>query len=387
MNIGFDAKRAFFNSTGLGQYSRTLIKSLAACFPDNQYHLYVPRRSVQIGEALFQPSGSNMKVSIPPTLRDGILGGAFWRSVYMGNAIKRDKVQLFHGLSNELPLNIHRSGAKSIVTVHDLLFVRYPHFYPAFDRWIYTQKLKAACRLADKIITVSRQTKDDLLEYIRVNSDKVDVVYQSCDEAFYSYDDAVFLQHGFFVQKEYHLPYELPEKYILYVGSLTPRKNLLPLVKAFGLMATELSDVHLVIAGEGPEKATIENYIAQQYSLQHKVKFLSHVAQEYLPALMRCAQALVYPSITEGFGIPILEGLFSRIPVVAGDSEAAREAGGQHTLYVQPDDTESFAQTLKDVVSVGALRIDMMVNGWNYAQQFRQENTATRLMEVYKSLV
>lgn len=384
MNIGFDAKRAFLNPNGLGNYSRTIISSLSNFFSANSYFLYLPSSKIDIGKSYFTPN-ENQYIRTPPTARDGLWGGSLWRSIYMGNQIKRDKLDIYHGLSHELPLNIKRGSAKNIVTIHDLLFLRYPNLYPAIDRFIYRQKCAFACRNADEIIAISQQTKNDICHFFNTNPNRISVIHQSCDAAFYNYNDTMLLQHGFFVQQEYELPYTLPDQYILHIGGMQERKNLLSLLKAANALRPRLSVA--IVAINSPAESiyaqTVKQYIAQ-HDLQNQVTFLDRVPQTHLPALYRCAAAICYPSVAEGWGLPIVEGLFSRVPVIT--SKGLEEAGGEYTQYIDPNNTEEFANTIEKVLCTGSLRMDMILNGWGYAQQFKQEATATALMTRYQHL-
>lgn len=386
LKIGFDAKRLFFNTSGLGSYARNLLNGLSHYHPDNYYHLYVPKSKITVGTAAFTPA-NNMQLHTPPSARAELLGGALWRTFTMGNQLKEDRIQVYHGLSNELPANIRISRAKSVVTIHDLLFLKYPQYYPIWDRFVYKQKCKHACRVADRIVAVSEQTKNELLEHLHAENTKIIVIYPCCDPLFYAYDDALHLQHGFFVTKEYDLPFDIPNDYVLFLGNVEERKNLMHLVKAIGALRNRL-EVHLVVAGKG--KATYRKLLDEEIArlgVQKQVTFLDHVPQQYLPALYRCAKAFIYPSSGEGWGMPIVEALFSRIPVIAGDCPAQREAGGSHTQYVSPNDTEAFAHTIEQVLTVGSLRMDMLINGWQHAQQFRQEELCGQMFGVYKGLV
>lgn len=387
MKIGFDAKRAFFNTTGLGNYSRTLLSNLSKLYPDNEYVLYTPKAEIQLNKVQFQIA-DNMLVQSPQTFWQKLFGGSLWRSLFLGNQIQKDKLDIYHGLSNELPNNIAKGGAKNVVTIHDLIFLRYPELYPSIDRKTYLQKSKKACAAADKVIAISEQTKQDIVEFLGTPANKIEVVYQGCNPIFYDYDDAVFLQHGFFMEKEYKLPDGMPTDYILYVGSINERKNLLNLIKAVQALQPKL-DVHLVVVGrdDGREYVKqVKNYVAQN-GLNSQVSFFHNLSQKQLPAVYRCAKCLVYPSTFEGFGLPIIEGLFSRIPVITSKGSCFSEAGGHHTLYITPQNIEELADAIEKCLTEGALRMDMIMHGWEHVQQFKEEKVTARMMALYQSLL
>ena len=157
----------------------------------------------------------------------------------MLGALKNNHIQLYHGLTNELPLGIHKSGIKTVVSIHDLIFIRFPELYPYFDRKIYKSKFKYACKIADKIIAISQQTKSDIIKYFGIKEEKIEVIYQGCHPIFQKPLPTEELER---IKQQY----QLPEKYVLNVGTIEKRKNLLSLVKAI----KPLEDINLVIVGK-----------------------------------------------------------------------------------------------------------------------------------------
>ncbi|MGB1207473.1 MAG: glycosyltransferase family 4 protein [Chitinophagales bacterium] len=390
MKIGFDAKRAFLNTTGLGNYSRTLMNSLAKNYADNQYVLYYPQKNIGFQQTSFSLT-ENMKVQTPKNALQALAGGSFWRSWSLGKQMKKDELDIYHGLSNELPFSVSQNTKKpkTVVTIHDLIFMKYPSSYPVFDRFMYRKKWQHSCKVADKIIAISEETKSDIVNFLKIDESKISVIHQSCNAAFYAYDDAVFLQHGFFMTKEYDIPYDIPSDYILYVGSITKRKNLLTLVKAINVLKNEYEEAHLVVVSRNNEQeyeAKVKQYIAEN-GLQKYVTFLDNVSQKHLPSIYRCAKVYINPSLFEGFGIPVIEALFSRIPVVCSDNVCFREAAGKGAVYVDAENVEEMAEAIHKCLTEGALRMDLIMYGWEHAQQFRQDKTAEKMFEIYKHLV
>ena len=371
MRIGFDAKRAFHNHTGLGNYSRTVIRQLTRIYPGNQYYLFTPRTTKKF-EA-FPPD--NVFVIEPHNTFDRFFS-SYWRSYRMGKDISSQKIDLFHGLSNELPRNIRKSHVKSVVTIHDLIFLRYPHLYKKIDRAFYQNKFLSASRMADKIIAISEQTRTDLITFFNTDPEKIEVVYQGCNPVFYEKASA---------EKKNHVReiYNLPENYILYVGTIEERKNLLQLIKA----RHEYNiDIPLVVIGRPTSyMKMIKEYIAEKRITD--VHFLEHISQSDLPPVYQMSSVFVYPSSFEGFGIPILEALNSGVPVIAATGSCLEETGGSHSIYFNPQNPEEIANALIKVLSEKELRETMIVEGNKYAQNFREENTAGKLMELYEKLI
>lgn len=226
MRIGYDGKRAVQNFTGLGNYSRYVVQSLSAFAPENEYWLYAPvhRENQQLSSMVAESRGT-VSVHYPSYwLWRGMT--SLWRVGGIRRTLKRDNIQLFHGLSNELPLTIHRvREVKSVVTVHDLIFLRLSHCFSLVDRLIYNYKCRYACKHADHIIAVSECTKRDIIHYYGIPADKISVIYQGCSSLY-------ACRVGKDKRKEVMRSYRLPERYILSVGTIEERKNALTIVKA-----------------------------------------------------------------------------------------------------------------------------------------------------------
>ena len=183
MKIGFDGKRAVQNFTGLGNYSRYILEILCKFYPQNEYILYAPRKrsNEKLSELLAQYPQAKMAY---PSTSFGKKLSSIWRIWGISKQIEQEGVQLYHGLSNEIPLNVKKKGFKTIVTIHDLIFLRFPQYYKYIDRQIYTYKFRKACLNADKIIAVSECTKRDIIDIFQIQENKIEVVYQGCDESF-----------------------------------------------------------------------------------------------------------------------------------------------------------------------------------------------------------
>lgn len=371
MKIGYDAKRTFLNNTGLGNYSRWLVKALAQYHPDNTYYLYTPK--VKPNPRLnFLQQFSNIKTVTPI----GRLIKSWWRSKGIVEDLQRDGINIYHGLSHELPIGISESGIKSVVTVHDLIFMRFPEQFGRVSRTIYRLKVAKACTVADKIIAISKKTKDDLVELLEVDPDKIKVIYQGCDPIFKTEQSPE-------QKKKVTEKYNLPAEFILSVGTIEERKNLLLLVKA---LPTVENNIPLVVVGK-PTKylKAIKSYISVN-NLSNRVIFLHGVEFADLPAIYQLAKIFVYPSRYEGFGIPVLEAITSGTPVVAAKGSCLEEAGGSNSVYVDPNDAIDLADKLNAVLSNEQLREKMIAKGKEYSLNFEDAKLANQLMQLYNNL-
>ncbi|WP_158824892.1 glycosyltransferase family 4 protein [Mucilaginibacter lacusdianchii] len=372
MKIGYDAKRAFLNNTGLGNYSRWLIKVVATYHPQGSYFLYTPK--VKPNNRLdFLSRLPNLKTITP----SGKLFSSWWRTKGIVADLKRDGIELYHGLSHELPLGIAQSGIKSVLTVHDLIFMRFPQYYGWISRNIYKAKINYACKAANRIIAISQKTKDDLVELLQVDPQKIEVIYQGCDPAF-------SLQLTADYKKAVAKKYDLPKKFLLCVGTIEERKNLLVLVKA--LLHTRMNMPLIVVGKPTPYLNQVRAFIDGN-QLSARVTFLHDVSFQELPALYQLATVFVYPSSYEGFGIPVLEAIKSGVPVIAASGSCLEEAGGPDSLYFKPDNELDLAQKINQVWNSPSLRQKMIINGFEYGHNFDDEKLANQLNSLYQNLL
>lgn len=368
MRIGFDAKRAFFNTSGLGNYSRDLISTMSVMYPDNQYVLYTPKCKDSIKFYI----GPNVQISTPGKWHK--MFKSYWRSIILTQQLKEENIELYHGLSAELPKNIDKTNINSVVTVHDLIFIRYPSLYHSLDRKIYLQKTLHASQVSDAIIAISQQTKRDLIEFLNIDKEKIEVVYQSCNPVFYS---AVAEND----KKEIKNKYGLPSKYILFVGTIEERKNLLQIVKAINEHNIKIPLV--VIGKQRKYYYKVVEYI-KEHNIADRVIFYHNVLFNDLPAIYQMAELFVYPSIFEGFGLPIIEALYSKTPVITSKGGCFPEAGGPDTIYIDPENVEELAFQINRVLTDSDLRKRMIENGYNFVQRFNNEKQAEEIMNIYK---
>ncbi|MDR1673194.1 MAG: glycosyltransferase family 4 protein [Bacteroidales bacterium] len=374
MIIGFDAKRAFSNHTGLGNYSRYVIRNLSVFCPEHRYRLYAPKDTVY--PDIVSIRERNNVASVFPRGFNKIFP-SLWRTKTVVSDLVRDGVQLYHGLSGELPVGLEKAGIRSVVTVHDLIFLRYPGYYKPIDRSIYIRKLRYACRKADHIITVSECTQKDVISFFGIDPEKISILYQGCDASFHvPVTDAEKER----VQKKYRLP----ETFLLNVGTIEARKNLLTAVKS--LLHLDAS-IHLVAVGrETAYAGHVKSFVAA-HSLESRVHLLTGVPLSDLPAVYQSAAVFVYPSFYEGFGIPLIEALYSRVPVIAALGSCLLEAGGPNSLYLNPEDVQAFASAIHKILNNDVLRDKMVAEGKRYVTRFDDNLLAGQMMQLYQKVM
>ncbi len=366
MRIGFDGKRTTQNLTGLGNYSRYIISLLTKFHPQNHYLIYALKKAT--------PDLEIREVEYHYARKHSIK--SYWRSYGVVKNVVNDKIDLFHGLSNEIPYGLKKAGIPAVVTIHDLIFIRYPEYYPLLDRLIYRFKFRHAAQKADKIIAISKQTKQDLIRYFGIKEDRIEVIYQNCNPIF----------HQMITQEARNVitqKYNLPEKYLLNVGTIERRKNLMLIVKAL----KEVDNIHLVVVGKETEYAeTVKEFIGQN-DLVNRILFLKNVTYNDLPGIYQQAEIFIYPSRFEGFGIPIIEAMHSGIPVIAAKGSCLEEAGGPGSIYVDPDDEKDLANQIRNILINGEKKADMISCGRQHLGKFEDKKIANQVIQLYQNII
>ncbi|MBW6536455.1 MAG: glycosyltransferase family 4 protein [Mariniphaga sp.] len=369
MKIGFDAKRAFLNSSGLGNYSRNTLNALHRFFPENDYILFTP----EVKDRLFN-NYKRFKVVSPRNYIAKKMK-SLWRSLFLVPQLKKHGVELFHGLSNELPKGIHKSEIPSVVTIHDLIFMRYPEFYKPIDRKIYFKKVKYACHSADKIIAISRQTKNDIETFFHVPPEKVELIYQPVSPVFFEKQNVAE------IRKKYHLP----EKFILSVGTLEPRKNQLAL-----LQALQMREIRIPVVFVGKQTtsymAEMQKFINEN-EMENQVKFLSNISEADLAALYQTAIFSVYISVFEGFGLPVIESMASSCPVITSSVSVLPETAGEAAILCNPAKVEEIAQKVALLLENEPFRKGITEKGKQRANLFHPENYTQKLISLYTEIL
>ena len=370
MRIGYDAKRFFHNTTGLGHYSRTLIQLLLRSYEDLEVVLFDgnPVLNELTQPICSAPQVSTVSLDYP---------GWYYRSINLDKSVHKANLDIYHGLSNALPLK-KNLNVPYVVTIHDLLYRFFPNDFSLFDRTIYHIKTSQAIKNAEIIIAISEATKKSILDLFPVAEKKIKVIYQSYDPVF---DTPVLPADLEAVLKKY----KLPGNYNYYVGSVTYRKNLKVILEAM-LRQSADQRLPLLIAGDGNNYLKEINTFIHQSKLSQLVFHLPHLPRSIVRMLYTHANAVIYPSLGEGFGLPVLEGIAANVPVITSVNSSMPEAGGDVAIYFNPDQPEELASILNSLNKESHLK-QTAIKREKHLLKFHPRETAEKYYrEIYQSL-
>ena len=368
LTIGFDGKRLYDNKTGLGNYSRTLFNRLLQFYPNEEYKIFVHQK-------YFEDSPYKYKEYVDRTVISDAFSADLWRFKGVEEDIFKHRINIYHGLSAEVP--DLPQPIKKVVTIHDVIFQKLPKTFPFIDRQMYAYKTKKACHIADAIVAVSEQTKQDLMELFKVPEEKIHVVYPTWNKE-YEYEC------NYVLKDEYFARYGLPRDFVLFVGALNKRKNFINILKAMTL--PENSDKHLVaISNGGDDYQNAENFIYEN-GLEGRVFFLKDLPWYELPIIYHMSQGLVYPSLYEGFGLPILEALRCGKPVITSNISSMPEVGGDACIFVDSLNVEEISAAINFIYYNLELAAEIKQKSSHQVQKFNPEKMTEKMMRVYKSL-
>lgn len=381
MRIGVDIRMIGKKRTGDEQVFFNLVKNLAQMDETNNYFLYTdrdPAGDVNLAEEI-------KKLNLKDNLKIIYINSPnrFWWNLWaLPNYLRQNPVDVFHTQYIApfwLPKNV-----KLVLTIHDISFNFYPQFVKYSDLLFLKTLIPRSLKTAAKIIAVSRFTKSEIEKYYRIPSEKIAVAPNGIDFDLFNRDiDRKKLE-------ETRQKYKLPEKFILYIGTLQPRKNIPVLVEAMKIFYEKYNpqDIKLVIAGNRSAHnfdPDIDESI-KKYNLQDKIIFPGWIDEEDKPALYKLAGCFVFPSLYEGFGIPIVEAMAAGVPVVSSDKSSLPEAGRDGAVFANPEKPGEFAEKIHEVLSDENLRKNLIEKGKKAAKNFSWQKTAEKTLEVYESL-
>jgi glycosyltransferase involved in cell wall biosynthesis len=293
-------------------------------------------------------------------------------------ALRRERVRLFHAPHYVLPPLV---SCRSVVTIHDCIHLMFPQYLPNRFAPAYARaSIALASRRATRVLTVSESSKRDILRFVDIPADKIDVIYNSYDERF-----AVEPHPDQVVRVRER--YQLHDEFVLYAGNVKPHKNLERLIEAFHLVHKRgLGHLKLVLIGDEISKYMALRRAVHRHQLHQYVRFLGYMPEETLAVMYRLAGAFVFPSLYEGFGLPPLEAMASGTPVVTSNLSSLPEVTGDAALLVDPYDPHAIAEGIHQVLTDRGLSCDLRRRGLARARQFSWEQSVRRVREIYEQV-
>ncbi len=368
MRIAINALACRGSLTGTARYIRNLTSWLAKLDAKNEYILYVARDDVPT----FSGLGGNFQ--LVPTVAVRPLR-ILWEQTELPRDLKRRGVDVFHGPAFIVPL---AKTCRRVVTIHDMTFFLLPQYH-LFTKKHYFQRLIPQCvERADQVIAVSESTKKDIVKILGSQySEKIKVIYHGKDERFRPDRVAAAVS-------DLRTKYGLSGRIILFVGLIEPRKNLARLIRAYAKLKSSHLESCLVIAGSQGWGHEAVLRAASESGVKDRIFFPGYIPERELPSLYNLADVFVYPSLYEGFGLPVLEAMACGAPIVASGVSSMPEISGDAALLIDPHDVDSIAQGLERVLMDRALRDRMMEEGPKRSQPFTWERTARETLATYE---
>jgi glycosyltransferase involved in cell wall biosynthesis len=367
--IGIDARK--IQDFGIGTYVRNLIRSLSALDSENRYVLLAKPGDRE--GLLDLPDNFQVALETSPVYSLRELAALSWQ-------IYRHKLDLYHSTHYVLPAWV---GSKVVVTIHDIIHLLYPEFLPSNLAFLYAQRMiRRSLTRGDAIISVSQNTKDDLKHHFEVDGRKIQVVHNGVEDVFRqrlpTEDLLRWLRH-----------LDLTQPYLLFVGNpAKPHKNLDTVVQAYARARRMAQfDAPLVCVGsrEGSEFKIRQR--AEYLGIGDKVRLLGHVAQEALPAVYQGAELFLYPTLYEGFGLPVIEAMASGVAVITSNTSALKEIAEGYAHLVDPLDLDGIAKAISHLMGNPEARAKLAELGAGRAEAFRWDQAAAKTLEIYLSVI
>jgi len=378
--IGIDIRLIGKKRTGDETVFFNLVKNLAKIDSVNEYFLFTDiqdKATLDIISTNIDIFGKeNFRiVSLPAKNRFE------WNFWMLPKYLRKSPVDVFH-TQYITPWFVPRR-VKIITTIHDISWNFFPQFIKFSDLFFLRILIPISLRRADKIIGVSEFTKNEIIKFYKIDPEKVECVYNSTGEEFLT-DNDVEMQNFASVRKKYNLP----EKFILYIGTLQPRKNIPMLIEAYAKTKDKLGDTKLVIVGNKKahnydkkiDEAVLKN------NLENEIIFPGFIDEEDKKAFFQMAQVFVLPSFYEGFGVPILEAMSQNVPVLASDIPSLKEIGQEGALYFNANSLDDFSKKLYDICTSSDLRRELTITGRTRVSFFSWEKSARKTLAIYENL-
>ncbi len=366
MRIGIDARPLTMRRTGIGNYVHGLVQLLPQIAPEHDYFLYSNREIRSPLSSGVWRERSDRAFRFCP--------GSFWLAARGGRLARKDRLDVFWSTAAMLPPGIP-DGVLKIITVYDLVWLRFPETMPRYTRFVQQVFAEKAISSADIIVVISRSTGEELTRRLGVPNEKIRLVYPGISESYNPQDPEKAAEY---ISNKYGVP----RRYLAAVGTLEPRKNLKLLVEVLRILKSKGQlDCPLLVAGAGGWKnSQLFREIQAAGLTKREIRFLGYLPDEDLPFFYAGAQLFLFPSLYEGFGIPPLEAMACGTPVIASNAQPMPEILGDAAILEPPANAERFTAAIRRVLADVNLRFAMRNEGIARAQMFRREASVRQLL-------
>jgi len=371
MNIGLNGLFLSKKITGGGRYLLNLVNELGMHKTNENYFIFLNRKSFKkniINNLFIENINCGFCTSFRP-LR------LFWESLLLPDVIKKNKIDLFHASGFTLPA---RLPCRSIVTIFDMTFFLMPEVHQKVKTAYFRNRIPLTLKKADMIIAISNQTKNDIVNILPEH--KIRVIYLGLDKKFKPLGDSIKIQTT-------RMKYNLPQKYILFVGTVEPRKNISRIILAFDKIKKKGSEHKLLIAGEWGWNYKEILLTINRLGLKDEIIFTHYVTDEDMPFIYNGASVFVYPSLYEGFGIPVLEAMACGVPVVTSCVSSLPEVAGEAAILIDPRNIEEISNAIDKVLRNSGLAEQLKIRGMQRAAKFSNQKMALETMDVYRKVL
>lgn len=368
MNIIIDGRFVTKNMAGSGYYSYNLIRSLLSKGLNENFYIFILKNSIDLFYPLINKKTKFLTSSI---FFSNHPWEEIWENFYLPIKLKTIKYDIFHIPHYNVPLLWQD---KFIITIHDLIPFIYPETYPLKFRMYVQFRIKKAIKKASKIIAISETTKNDLIQILKVHEDKIAVIYPGCN----------ILNIKNETPKQYE-KYDIKCRYILSVGTIEPRKNHIRLIKAFELLKKEYKEeIKLVIVGQ---KGWLYQNIMKEIETNKDIIYLGYLTKEELLIFYQKASVFIYPSLYEGFGLPLLEAMKCGVPIISSHLDVIKEVVDDAAILINPEKIEEIKEAMYKILTCQNIKDKLVAKGLERVKKFSWKKTAQETLKVYNELV
>jgi len=376
MKIAIDLTSIPKQMTGVGKYAQSLVKSLAEYDKKNHYWIFIKGNQCKN----FNPNKENFHIIYLSNILHNIPIRILWEQLVLPLYLYREKIDILHSIHYTTSL---LAPCKCVITFHDMTFYLFPDKHTHVKRAFYRSFIPLSIKKANRLIAVSENTKSDIQKIFNISLPKIDVIYETINSIYHILKDIDTISQ---IKKKY----KIQGKFILYVGTLEPRKNIPRLIQAYHRLIIENKIKHqLVIAGKkGWSYQEIFNtFKSLSCNIKKNVIFTGYVPEEELPLLYNAANLFVYPSLYEGFGIPPLEAMACGVPVIVSNVSSLPEVVGNAGILVDPYNIEELCQAIYKIIAKEDLREILKKEGFQRVREFSRKKLAKKMLEIYEKIL